>query len=65
LLAHPTASPAKRFQPSNINFSLFSPLERRMPKRERPLAYLDRARDALDRWLMELNPIVKYPGWTG
>jgi len=55
LLAHPTASPAKRFQPSNINFSLFLPLEGRVPKRERPLAYLARAREALDRWLAELN----------
>ena len=55
LLAFVTASPAKRFQPSNVNFSLFAPLEKRMPKKERPQAYLARARESLDQWLVGIG----------
>ncbi len=55
LLNHCTQAPAKRFQPSNINFSLFPALETRMPKKERPRAYLVRAREAFGTWVASLE----------
>ena len=47
---HLTESEAKRFQPANINYGLFEPLEGRIRKRERRAAYAERARAALETW---------------
>ena len=50
LARHLTESDAKRFQPANINFGLFSDLGKRMPKRQRRGAYVERAHRALESW---------------
>jgi len=47
---HLTESEEKRFQPANINYGLFEPLEGRIRKRERRAAYAKRARAALESW---------------
>ena len=39
------------FQPMNVNFGLFPPLEGKLPKRARKAAMIERARDDLGRWL--------------
>jgi len=43
-------TPAKKFQPSNVNFGLTPPLEERMRKANRKLAYPERARKAWEQW---------------
>ncbi|MEO1317934.1 MAG: methylenetetrahydrofolate--tRNA-(uracil(54)-C(5))-methyltransferase (FADH(2)-oxidizing) TrmFO [Pseudomonadota bacterium] len=58
LLAHITGdAEAETFQPMNVNFGLFPPLEDarkgRRGKRERAKGYTDRAKAAIDRWLVE------------
>lgn len=47
LIGHLTNREAKNFQPMNIAFGLFSPLNLRIPKKERGLAYSRRALAAL------------------
>jgi len=44
-------TPAKKFQPSNVNFGLTPPLEERMKKANRKMAYPERARKAWEEWL--------------
>ncbi len=54
LLAHvtgPRPEAAGAYQPMNVNFGLFPPLEGRFRGRERKRAYAARALAALDRWL--------------
>lgn len=52
LIHHLTATEARRFQPSNINFGLFPPLGgKKIPKRLRGERYAQRALEALSRWL--------------
>ncbi len=41
----------KSFQPMNVNFGLFPPLEQRTKKKERKEAYCRRALDDIDKWL--------------
>jgi methylenetetrahydrofolate--tRNA-(uracil-5-)-methyltransferase len=58
LLAHVTGdAEAETFQPMNVNFGLFPPLEEarkgRRGKRERARAYTERAKAAFGRWLGE------------
>ncbi|MEM9765188.1 MAG: methylenetetrahydrofolate--tRNA-(uracil(54)-C(5))-methyltransferase (FADH(2)-oxidizing) TrmFO, partial [Pseudomonadota bacterium] len=58
LLAHITGdAEAETFQPMNVNFGLFPPLEDarkgRRGKRERAKGYTDRAKAAFDAWLAE------------
>ena len=53
LLGHLT-SEAKHFQPSNVNFGLTPPLEERMKKANRKLAYPERGRKAFADWLAGL-----------
>lgn len=48
---HLTESSPKRFQPANINYGLFTPLEGRIKRAERRTAYASRARAALDAWM--------------
>ena len=51
LIAHITGdAEASTFQPMNVNFGLFPPLEQRTKKKERPGAYCARALDAIDNW---------------
>jgi len=51
LLRHATAAPARGFQPSNVHFGLFPPLQGRIARKLRGQAYLERARPALTAWL--------------
>jgi methylenetetrahydrofolate--tRNA-(uracil-5-)-methyltransferase len=51
LINHLTATEPKKFQPSNINFGLFPPLGRKIPKRLRGEHYAARAMEALRVWL--------------
>jgi methylenetetrahydrofolate--tRNA-(uracil-5-)-methyltransferase len=45
---------AKTFQPMNVNFGLFPPLEQRTKKKERKPAMSKRALEALEAWKAEL-----------
>jgi methylenetetrahydrofolate--tRNA-(uracil-5-)-methyltransferase len=49
LLGH-LQSPAKHFQPSNVNFGLTPPLEERMKKANRKMAYPERGEKAFEAW---------------
>ncbi|MBI4764427.1 MAG: methylenetetrahydrofolate--tRNA-(uracil(54)-C(5))-methyltransferase (FADH(2)-oxidizing) TrmFO [Deltaproteobacteria bacterium] len=51
LVAHISQGPKKDFQPMNINFGLFPPLEGKVPRRFRGKAYADRALEALKGWV--------------
>ena len=52
LLRHITgAAVAETYQPMNVNFGLFPPIEGRTRKADRKKAYTDRARAALAAWL--------------
>jgi methylenetetrahydrofolate--tRNA-(uracil-5-)-methyltransferase len=53
LIHHLTNTATKDFQPMNINFGLFPPLERRIPKKLRGAAYAERALEALKKWMKE------------
>jgi methylenetetrahydrofolate--tRNA-(uracil-5-)-methyltransferase len=50
LVAHLTESDPARFQPSNINFGLFPPLGRKIPKRMRGEHRAQIALESLGRW---------------
>jgi len=50
LLNHITNADDKTFQPMNVNFGLFVPLEDRVPKRERGRLYAKRSLSALKGW---------------
>lgn len=50
-LVHHLTNPAtKDFQPMNVNFGLFPPLERHVPKKHRGAAYAARALQELEKW---------------
>ena len=51
LIGHLTNTETKNFQPMNVNFGLFSPLEGRIPKKLRGPAYAARALEALEEWM--------------
>ncbi len=51
LIGHLTNTATKNFQPMNVNFGLFSPLEGRIPKKLRGAAYAERALEALAGWM--------------
>lgn len=51
LVYHLTNTETKDFQPMNVNFGLFPPLEQRLPKKDRGAAYAARALKALQDWL--------------
>jgi methylenetetrahydrofolate--tRNA-(uracil-5-)-methyltransferase len=56
LIAHITAgADGDTFQPMNVNFGLFPPLEKRIKGRERKKGYTDRALNHLETWQ---NPTV-------
>lgn len=50
LARHLTESESKHFQPANINYGLFLDLGRKVPKRQRRQAYVERAWADLGRW---------------
>ena len=52
LVHHLTNTETKDFQPMNVNFGLFPPLERRIPKKLRGAAYAARALKELEEWLV-------------
>ncbi|WP_112382841.1 methylenetetrahydrofolate--tRNA-(uracil(54)-C(5))-methyltransferase (FADH(2)-oxidizing) TrmFO [Sphingomonas carotinifaciens] len=55
LLGHITgAAEAETYQPMNVNFGLFPPIEGRTKKADRKRMYTDRARAALAPWLSSL-----------
>lgn len=45
------------FQPMNINFGLFPPLEQRVPKKQRKEAYCERALADFDAWLNDISTL--------
>jgi methylenetetrahydrofolate--tRNA-(uracil-5-)-methyltransferase len=53
LTAHVSHSPKKYFQPMNVNFGLFPPLEGKVPRRLRGQAYAERALADLKTWMVE------------
>jgi methylenetetrahydrofolate--tRNA-(uracil-5-)-methyltransferase len=51
LLGHVTGgADAELYQPMNVNFGLFPPIEGRTRKADRKALYTSRARDALREW---------------
>jgi methylenetetrahydrofolate--tRNA-(uracil-5-)-methyltransferase len=51
LLGHITGgAEADSYQPMNVNFGLFPPIEGKVKKKERKAAYTGRAREALEEW---------------
>ena len=56
LMSHITGgAEASTFQPMNVNFGLFPPLEVRVKKKERKQAYTSRAFKDFDEWLQNMN----------
>jgi methylenetetrahydrofolate--tRNA-(uracil-5-)-methyltransferase len=55
LINHLTESDPARFQPSNINFGLFPPWEKKIRKKFRGQERADRALAALEKWQIEEN----------
>jgi len=55
LIGHLTNTATKDFQPMNVNFGLFPPLEGRVPKKLRGAAYAERALEALEGWIREVG----------
>jgi methylenetetrahydrofolate--tRNA-(uracil-5-)-methyltransferase len=53
LVTHISQGPKKDFQPMNVNFGLFPPLEGKVPRRLRGKAYAERALEALKKWMKE------------
>ncbi len=53
LMSHLTNTATKDFQPMNVNFGLFPPLDGRTPKKLRGAAYAERALKALDSWMRQ------------
>jgi len=56
LLHHITNADYKTFQPMNVNFGLFAPLEKRVSKKERGGLYARRSIDTLKKW-MEIHTL--------
>ncbi|MBW1991157.1 MAG: methylenetetrahydrofolate--tRNA-(uracil(54)-C(5))-methyltransferase (FADH(2)-oxidizing) TrmFO, partial [Deltaproteobacteria bacterium] len=55
LIYHLTNTETKDFQPMNVNFGLFPPLEKRLPKKQRGQAYAARALQELQEWIESLR----------
>ena len=54
LIHHLTESDPSHFQPSNVNFGLFPPLQKKMKKRDRGKFRSDQALTLLDEWKKDL-----------
>ena len=60
LLGHITgAAVAETYQPMNVNFGLFPPIEGRTKKADRKRAYTDRARTALAGWMESFAVVLR------
>ncbi|HEY9554112.1 methylenetetrahydrofolate--tRNA-(uracil(54)-C(5))-methyltransferase (FADH(2)-oxidizing) TrmFO [Allosphingosinicella sp.] len=65
LLGHITGgAEADSYQPMNVNFGLFPPIEGKVKKKERKAAYTGRAREALKEWIADHPPCAKSVGRT-
>lgn len=53
LISHLTESSPKRFQPSNVNFGLFPPLQKKMPKKFRGGVRSEQALVDVQSWIIE------------
>jgi methylenetetrahydrofolate--tRNA-(uracil-5-)-methyltransferase len=65
LLHHVTAADSPDYQPSNINYSLFPGLGRRVPKRDKKAAYRERATEALAPWIAQAHELLAGPPCFG
>ncbi|WP_375380910.1 methylenetetrahydrofolate--tRNA-(uracil(54)-C(5))-methyltransferase (FADH(2)-oxidizing) TrmFO [uncultured Sphingomonas sp.] len=62
LLGHITGgAAADSYQPMNVNFGLFPPIEGRTKKADRKKMYTDRGREALAGWMASLDERVAEP----
>ena len=61
LARHLTESDPRHFQPANINYGLFEPLEKRLPKAHRRAAYAERAAAALGDWARRHDVAIHEP----
>jgi len=55
MLNHLTLTEVKRFQPSNINFGLFPPIGKKMPKKMRGQYRAEKALRSLEEWRKHAN----------
>ncbi|MBN2514953.1 MAG: methylenetetrahydrofolate--tRNA-(uracil(54)-C(5))-methyltransferase (FADH(2)-oxidizing) TrmFO [Deltaproteobacteria bacterium] len=55
LLRHITNTDYKTFQPMNINFGLFPPLTKKLPKKHRGTYYAERSLRDLETWLQTIT----------
>ncbi|HYG31011.1 MAG TPA: methylenetetrahydrofolate--tRNA-(uracil(54)-C(5))-methyltransferase (FADH(2)-oxidizing) TrmFO [Allosphingosinicella sp.] len=63
LLNHITGgADASAYQPMNVNFGLFPPIEGRSKKSDRKLLYTSRAKQALRGWMAQIPPHDKIMG---
>ena len=58
LLAHTANASPENFQPMNINYGLFPPLEGRRRRTDRRLAMAERALQELEPWRGEIRPLI-------
>ncbi len=57
LIQHLTTSPSKLFQPSNVNFGLFPPFKKKVPKRFRGKIRAEQSLLLLQKWIEEESVI--------
>lgn len=56
-----TGEEKDQFQPTNINFGLFPPLEKKVKKKEKRDIVLNRSRDFFNQWIKEVETFNKIP----
>jgi len=61
MMSHLRESYTGKFQPQNVNFGLFPPLNRRLPKRERKAAYAQRAVESFQPWCNRIRESLDLP----
>ena len=54
LISHLTLTEPKYFQPSNVNFGLFPPLEKKIRKRDRGQLRSNQALQSLEHWVKQI-----------
>lgn len=59
MIQHLTGSAAKHFQPSNINFGLFPPIGKKMPKKFRGQHRAELAESSFEKWIKENGIILE------
>ena len=55
MLNHLRIDRGSKFQPSNLNFGLFPPLPKKLPKKERGSMYVERANHSWKQWIGEIR----------